>query len=1273
MPSSGRSPLRLVPQGGADGYALPYVSFRDGLARITGGGSIRSHESRYPLLSYLDDDQILYGPNRAQSPEPVGKELLYERLTPVGSFDLGDGVLEGSIEVLRNGVPEHRYSFNPDTGELSFFVPVAHSERIDISYRSTGGGFSEGELIAASANSLQFSETFGSNINLGLRWNVTDASFTEERDEATGSVLVSGGSKWERDENLRLEVDGGVSVESPNTTGLRRFLGMNGGGVPVAFTSETMYPGAPGAYSAASPTSGPDVSHPGGRGKLLYKDMYDRSLAGEYILKKYDWDPPSDQVYNYGDRVGPYPASTGSQTEGDAMVLEYEIDTDEWVGGLVPLIHREEPLDLSRMEAITFSMKHIGRSGTTPSGSVDIYVVFGRLPEDLDDDGDLDEESSKYSDGFAFNHSPYGTMPVAPRIPWAPHRSMINGEDLDGNDILDHYAVGDYTVVKSAPASGVGDFDVSGTGWNDVTLNLSPEERAKLSSVSAVQVLVVEESGSGTASGRLLVSELSFLGSSFSGSGESGHALEIYETYLQEDTGDYDSLTGNDEAGLFNEADSGRARVSVFSWNDHAGTWNARAYGKPVDLRDYRKISFFMKSDPTVGEITLSVRNPDGEGLSVSFEPQRSGKWNKYTWKLDSPGADEVTEEGEEIPSSRGDYGGSNSGLKKRRNAEGVNRVDISTETTTGSDGSLYLDELFFHDPQLEVGGAGRSRLYYHRPGVVVGSEKHPLVHDLTYENQVQVQSKNFASGFLEPAAGEVSFANDLGFGAYEGDVALSYNGFFDEEKFYPSGGYDITAPLFASLLTLADAYREHHSYHTIEVDHSSSAKLGREGAGSLEIAAELSRNSLVLARSWSGDGRLAALPASELTISTEYGVENDEDLLPSESFGERYGSSFSLYLPSHTTGPLTRTTAHDAQFRLTLYSTTFRVFADLSTATDSNEEEFSLSESHSLGVGTSTLLAPESSANPSLSFTYTRNLETGDAHDESTGFGGDLGEAAERSGEQLYFWRSEPFGELWIRDTRKEFSEESLSLASAGYRPSFLTEFSLTPGSRLYHLIAPSNLSVELGRRLSRSYDSRTDIFTLDSTYRATALNLFGRLGRYSIFDWYRTEEISHSAGLSSTYPLSSRMSGTGDNHTINIGQFLEFQLNRGNTVTTDTSYLLELPDHSKTLEVKTSWMRRSPFERDFPFKKRLDPKETPSLVHEEIFDVRWSLEPANNSENTRYLLSHITAIDIGETGEAKAFARIGYERSSVEDESGTFVLHNLGGEVGIEVELAF
>jgi len=691
-----------------------------------------------------------------------------------------------------------------------------------------------------------------------------------------------------------------------------------------------------------------------------------------------------------------------------------------------------------------------------------------------------------------------------------------------------------------------------------------------------------------------------------------------------------------------------------------------------VDIGDYRKLSFFMKTDTAPDSLTLSLRNPAGEGLSVSFSPPAHSDWRKYTWELDSGGASTVTMEGEEISSSGGDY----SNLERNRRAAGVNRIDISRNTSSADSGTIHIDEFFFHEPVLEVGGAGRSQLSYYHPGVLLGTEERPWIYELSYENQLQLQSRNFASGFLEPAAGELSFSNELGFGLLAAQVQLSYSGFLDRSDFYPTGGYAISLPLIGSRIRLSDEYRESHSYSGIDVDHSSSASFTVQELLSIQLGAELSKDTLRLEREWSSSGTLELLEETKISLDTSFAAENSEnedEIFPTESFGKRYGGSFVFYVPYYTEGRISRATSHSFEIAGGISNTRLKLFTELNTATDAANEDFSLNESHSIGVSSTTALAPQTSADPSLTLTYRRSLQTEDAHGEELGFFDDIGQAAARAGDQVYFWNSLPFGEIWRDAEREEFIEESFELASARYNPSFSSEFSLTPGSRLYHLIAPANVSFEISRNLERSFDSSTDSLQIDSSYRATALNLFGRLGRYGGLSWYRSEEISHSVGYSSTIPLSSTMSRRSESHRIDLGQFLEFQINRGNSLTTDTSYSYGLPDRNRELEILTAWQRRRPFEKDFPFKERIGPKEQPSLAHEETLEFAWEHRPIEETTRYRGLIAHTTRLIIGEKGETKAFIRMGYERSEVGDELGSFVLQSIGGELGFEVKLSF
>ncbi|MFP4180909.1 MAG: hypothetical protein ACLFSA_12730, partial [Spirochaetaceae bacterium] len=594
---------------------------------------------------------------------------------------------------------------------------------------------------------------------------------------------------------------------------------------------------------------------------------------------------------------------------------------------------------------------------------------------------------------------------------------------------------------------------------------------------------------------------------------------------------------------------------------------------------------------------------------------------------------------------------------------------------------TLKLDEIYFHDPRTGAAGAGRSRLYYHRPGVLLGSDESPVIHNVTYENQVQLQHRDFASGFVEQAGGELSFSNDVSFDFFDGSMAFSYSGVYSKPDFLPSGGYDFTLPLFRGALEINEAYRENHTRTAVEVDHSSTVDLRRGDLGSLHLSTNLSRDSLSLAREWRWEGSLSPAAAPAISLSGNYGAENPENgenpesLMAIDNLPGRYGSSFALYVPGHTSGEISRHTAHEVQISGKIYETNLDSYGRLHTRTEGGKELFLLSENHRMGIGTRSRLAPQSSADPALSLSYSRALETKDphAHPETGDFTEDMEGASKRSAHQLYFWNSLPLSELWSAGTRSSFTEDSAHLNTAVYTPSISARFSLTPGSRLRNLILPTNLEAEASRKLSRSYDSSTDTLSINASYRTTALNLFGSLGRYSLFSWYRTEEISHSASLSSTIPLSERMSSKSEAHTLTFGQFLELQLNRRASVSGHTEFDLDLPDRTQKLSVETSLNRKKPYEKNFPFKERLDIQETPDLGHEETLDINWEADPPEESRKIRFLLSHTTSLILRERGEARVFGRLGYERSVVDDPPGEYIVHTFGGELGMEIKLKF
>ncbi|MEA1911390.1 MAG: hypothetical protein U9N32_06900, partial [Spirochaetota bacterium] len=392
--------------------------FEDYMVRLLyNGESFRDPANRYPLALSIDSDTLIYEQNKLLSGSPPDKELLFKRLYPSSGYYLGDNVLEGSVSVTMNGQDEYRYTFNADSGNVTFLFPVPADAQIDIRYRTMASKGTSGDLLMALGSKFNFSDKFSMDTGLGLRWNLLDSSYIEKPGDASGSIIGTAGLAY-KGENLDLKLDTGISVYSPNTTGILRLAGMNKGGFSVPVSEDLLYPAA----IPASPGTGT-------RGELYYKDYNEYDSSGSSVLQDYTWSPPADQIYTYGDggRTGPYIAGTNSEIESNAAVFDYGLGAGEWTGGRIPLTLGSEPLDLSSTQSISLKWKNI-----SALGSVSAYIRVGKLAEDLDNDTTLDEEISSYEAGFNFFNMKVGLSPDS-----STGNGQIDTEDLDGNSILD--------------------------------------------------------------------------------------------------------------------------------------------------------------------------------------------------------------------------------------------------------------------------------------------------------------------------------------------------------------------------------------------------------------------------------------------------------------------------------------------------------------------------------------------------------------------------------------------------------------------------------------------------------------------------------------------------------------------------------------------------------------------------------------------------------------------------------------------------------------------
>ena len=418
----------------ADGTGAVARVFHDGAFR----GSLRNV---HPIADVgLAPD--LYGRDFID-PAADTAELALLVLTPVTGFFLDAAAIPGSIRVARNGIPDERFEFVEETGELLLDTPILSSDLIRVRYRLPELADGTGDLAVGFGNIVDLGELGMLEAALSLRWNPTLEAFTEEPDQRTGALVASAG--LERDgERFSYEVAGALAYINPNTTGVRRILGMETEAIVVPLNEDTVTIGSAPAAPAGS------------RGMLFYRDYRDHTqLQGPTLrpLDQPDW-PPADQVFAYDDftsaqpagKAGPYLVASSSSLDpavGESIVLDFDLDAaGDWVSAQLPPVPGAGAVDLSQITAIS-----INYYVEQLTGSATLGVELGALSEDLDSDGALDEEASTASAGFIFDDADNGVQLLVGGGPRQAGNDRLDGEDANGNGILD----AEQSVVAPTP------------------------------------------------------------------------------------------------------------------------------------------------------------------------------------------------------------------------------------------------------------------------------------------------------------------------------------------------------------------------------------------------------------------------------------------------------------------------------------------------------------------------------------------------------------------------------------------------------------------------------------------------------------------------------------------------------------------------------------------------------------------------------------------------------------------------------------------------------
>ena len=340
-------------------------------------GDIRSPWSRYPLADTYPQN---YGSEETDK-SLTGKSLLVSIKNQTG-LNLGSGVVPGSEQIFINGYETGTAVVDYNSGELSFANFIFPQDRIVVLYRTETTDLSGGDLLFAQGNRFYPSDYLQFHLAEMFRWNITSQTSSTVDSTSPGGLTIAGGLTYKKD-NLNIELTSSLGLQTPDTTGYLRLLGMEESGYSFS-VGQSLIKAAPlnvwdGSATLLSPA----------KTDLIYTDYYSTNGLGQYFLNSYNWSGATADPTLEGPTIA---SKLSSDTfDSNVMVLEYDLAGSQWSAGDL-LLSPDDPIDLSRFTSFSVNFKKLDTTG----GDIVVKILIGETgeKEDWNDDGFISDEDN---------------------------------------------------------------------------------------------------------------------------------------------------------------------------------------------------------------------------------------------------------------------------------------------------------------------------------------------------------------------------------------------------------------------------------------------------------------------------------------------------------------------------------------------------------------------------------------------------------------------------------------------------------------------------------------------------------------------------------------------------------------------------------------------------------------------------------------------------------------------------------------------------------------
>ncbi len=1225
----------------------------------------RDMHNRYPL----SEESLYsspYGPGKASEEGSYRKELRLEIQSPVSSYYLDPDVIPGSVSIKRNGFTETRYDIDYSTGLITFNTYIHPNDVIKVSYRTMYADSQGGDLLFASGNRFLLGDYATGELGFGIRWNVLKNQYSVKPEQYPGSILATGGIDYLR-EATRLNIDAGISLTSPDTTGILRLFDMQKDGIELNLAQTSIFPSSVpeetlGAFSPVSPSGT-------SRGTLIFKD-YTSSSFGSSSLNNYTWTPPDNQIYEYKTGNPPGPYSAKAENDGirdEVMVMEYSIPSSKnWVGAQIPVIKNGSSQDLTDAEAVTFKIKSVGKTDGGTPGETKLFLQIGSVSEDLDSDNSLDREVSVYSNGFPFNDSSNNAVLL---IGGGGSSSQGNGyldtEDNDLNEILDREDDRNIVTVEIIEESpGITDLD-DFSSWKLVRHVFTTEQKKKLSNSSYVRFVITNSTGS-DASGKLVIGEINIESSPFNataGNDDETYAREIFErnSHFSPPEKLVDAYPEVRDIFFQDMVPENEQKVLESGWN--GGSFELTGYSTPVPYDMYRDLNIYLRIPPAEfsgGNISINLTDTNGKGIKCSFNTTGFNEWRKLTIDIDREKAEL---DGYDI----------NADVTVTSTDNDLSMLKV---TSTATKGIIYIDEIHYSDPDINISSGTAVGFEHTFKGDIWRIGDASLVHDLTLSEDFIHTQKDFSGELSEKTdANNTRTKTGIKTGILDSTLETNFDFRWIDPDFYQTIDHSYTTPLSTDFLEFTDSYSESDEAGIISFSKSNSLKA--DFPGSLKTGVSTSSTLLYssLTQNWLIDFETDNESEHHLSSEVSLTMNSDNYTSPDSGYAADWIDSYKTLVPSDNDAYPDRSIDHSSEYTYSGEKKGFK--GKIETGTLSSGENSQRSQT---STGSVELSFPFYNLSPDnywqVTPSYKREFTYKNSPVQKEGFGEDQLQWFSDFGRQSYFYTEIPFAEFFLESTEENFIDDSDYLENSIYTPSFELAFTRNFGSEISDLYIPSEFVFNFEKEFKKEQDSYLNTYTWGSELTSRAVNIFGGYGSHPFFDFYKTDEFITRAGfqITSTDTLSP------EDREISLSNNLYFTGYRNNELALENrlriNYLDEEGRHYiyDDATIAYTWIIRPANKIYFRYLAEEDDPDA-YFMHTESAVYTTAPETAYNDSNYWSILAkHESALVFPEKGSVRALFAIGLEKHRTDTtDSDESSLYLLGIQAGIFGKVSF